>query len=100
SHITQQTDLRIEHRNIHVLAAPGEMARIERRKHTDGRHESSGEIAEWDARARGRVAGLTRNAHAAAHRLRNHVERGAVFSRTCFAEAGDRARDDARIDLR
>ena len=96
--VAEQRDLAVLHGKVDVLAAPGQLARVQRRQNGDGTEEPAGKVAHGHTGANGRAAGLAGNRHAAAVALGHHVEGSAVAVGTLFAEAGYAAGDDAGVD--
>ncbi|MCY1228154.1 hypothetical protein D9M72_404520 [compost metagenome] len=96
-HVVEQRDLRVEHRDIDMLALAGLVAFHQRGQHAHRAEHAAAEVADRDAAARGARLGRAGDRHAAAHRLHHLVEGRALRVRAGLAEAGDRAGDDARV---
>ncbi len=76
-----------------MLAAPGALARDQRRLDRDDAVEAGEEVADRDAGALRRPVRLAGDVHEAGHALHQVVVAGALGVRPGLAEAGDRAID-------
>ena len=95
----EHEDLRLDQRGMDPLALAGALA-IVQRQHDGLRQQQSGrEVGDRNADAHRAAAGLAGDRHQPAHALGDLVDTGARGIRSALAEAGDRAVDDARIDL-
>ncbi|SQH16765.1 Uncharacterised protein [Bordetella parapertussis] len=99
-HVVEHRDLRVQHRDIHMLSAPGALALGQHRQHAHGAEQAAAQVADGDAAAHRSRLGRSGNGHAAAHALDHLVERGTLRLRSGLPEAGHRTGDDARVDPR
>ena len=83
----------VEQREVDELAAPGSLARDQRRLDRDDAVEAGEEVADRDARPLRRPVRLAGDVHEAGHALGQVVVAGALGVGTRLAEAGDRAID-------
>ena len=95
--IFQESDLALQHANVQHLSLPAGAALMKCRQDTDGAVETGHDVALGDANANRPTAWLAGDAHDAAHRLHDDVQRGALGVGACLAEAGDGAVDEAGI---
>lgn len=86
-------------RKIHFLALAGPLLVDQSSQHANGHVQRAQHVAHRGAGAGGGAIGPAGGAHQAAHGLTNDVITGALAQRARVAETGDRAVDDAGVDL-
>src|SRR5437773_3458659 len=91
---------RLEERGVDPLALAGPLALEQRNQDALGQEEPGREIGHRDADPHGALTGQPGDRHEPAHALGDLVVARPLGVRAGLAEAGDRAVDDPRIDLR
>src|SRR4051812_39264758 len=101
--IREKSDLRIEERQVEVLAGAAVRAIRQRGANGDRCVHAGDDVGDRHAGALRTASGspvwLTRDAHHAAHTLDHEVVSRALSVRSAMAEAGDRAVDEAGVFL-
>ena len=95
----QHEDLRLQQRGLHPLAFAGNLALEQRGQDAHGAEQPRGEVGDGNADPHRAFAGRAGDRHQPAHALRDLIEAGTLVIGAVLAEAGNRAIDDARIDL-
>ena len=95
--VAEQRHHRVEHRDVHLLAATSAFTREQRRGHALRGEHPRHDVGNGHAEAVGRTVGRARDAHKAAFRLHHRVVAGFVAARPRVAEARNRAVDQPRI---
>ena len=102
--VREPRHLRVQEREVDMLAAPGPFAARERGedcgRRIHARHQVGGGDTHLLRPAAGQVVPLAGDAHDAAHGLRNQIVAGAARVGPRLAEAGDRTVDEARVERR
>src|SRR5205807_282372 len=93
-----EVDHGLLHGDFDALAAPGELALVQRGQDADRGMQAGARVADRQARLQRPPVRLAGGAHRAANRLSDHVERQELLVRTAGCEAFDLGVDDARID--
>mmetsp|Transcript_87942 Transcript_87942/g.247072 ORF Transcript_87942/g.247072 Transcript_87942/m.247072 type:complete len:352 (+) Transcript_87942:914-1969(+) len=86
----------VEHGDVHMLAEAGHRLVPQCRQNADTRVQARGEVKHRKPHFHRLAVGHASNAHGAAHRLDQHVVRGALAVWAGVAEARDAAVDEAR----
>ncbi|MNX59112.1 hypothetical protein D3C86_899690 [compost metagenome] len=93
----------VQQGDVQMLAQAAAVALLQGRQHRDGGIHAGDDIGDRHARllrpAAGQVIAFAGDAHQAAHALDHEVVAGALRERAVLAEAGDRAIDQARVDV-
>ena len=97
--VGEHRDLRIEQRHVDMLALAGRLGMAERGLDGDDRIEAGENVGEGDADLLRLAVGRAGDRHQPGHALDDEVVAGARCVRPVLAEAGDRAIDEARVDL-
>ena len=91
-------DLRIEQRNVDLLALAGAFGMAQRGKDRDGGVHARGEVGHRHPDLERRTIGLAGHAHQPAHPLGEEIVAAARCIGAVLPETGDRAIDDPRVD--
>ncbi len=94
--VLEDGELTIEHRDVDHRTGAALASFVERARDAGREEEAGGDVADRHADARGRAVGMAREAHEAAHRLRNQVEGGSLAHRARVPEPRRNGVDERR----